>query len=543
MSVLNEKQRIAQLLSCIGKSDSYEVKANVARNPFVPKKLLRQYAEYSRVRIATESLDDLVKRSKNIDPIKISVAENPATPEETRRSLASDGDSEIIEALLRNPSMSEPEVEDLMRQHNRFISQDKIANAILRYYRPITPNIAEKALQIASFEIKDKIARILTSPVILDALEKDSDKRVPTQIMFNHLAEEDRLRRIYDLGHYNRDNLISWNLSAPPDMLDTMLRQTDDDNKAKYCMDNPSTSIATLEYLSKRPDNTWDEYVRCRGASIQRMAKRELEERKADLLRLTELVQQPDESSQLEVTKSPVMTPRKLGELANLSDKLRKAAGEAIKKNVQIHGEMPDAFVESRSTSIMCKELKLPYIGELLEQPINFRDNLTEESHEFANQLAISLLQKAKILQKIEECPEIGDMIKLSDSDFEILVQNAQKIRRIRIIQIVESISGIGELPSVESELDEITSTLKKQIPTISGEIDEILRKIEVAEEIKRDIRLEELDEIIDKLVNRLKVIETQRMFEAKAIHDELAGFQQPETSEPMPRQLVEVIQ
>ena len=488
--------------------------------------------KYGEVRIATESLDNRVKRSKNIDPVKISVAENPATPEETRRSLASEGDIKIIEALLRNSSMSEPEVEDLIRQHNRFISQDNIANAILRYYRPITPNIAKKALQIASYEIKDKIARISTSPEILDALEKDPDKRVPIKIIFNQLAEEDRLRRIYDLGHYNRDNLISWNLSAPPDILDTMLRHTDEDNKAKYCMNNPSTSIATLEYLSKRQDRTWDEYVRCRGASIQGIAKREIKERREYPLRLTELVQQPDESSQLEVTKSPVMTPRKLWELAKLSDKLRKAAGESIKKNPQIHGEMPDAFSESRSTSIMCKEFELPHTVELLEQPINFRDNLTEESHEFANQLAISLLQKAKILQKIEECPEIGDMIKLSDSDFEILLQNAQELRRIRIIQIVKSISGIGDLPSVESELDELTSTLKKQIPAISGEIDEILRKIEGAREIKEDIRLEELDQIIDELVDRFKKIETLRMLETKAIYDELVGAQQPETSE-----------
>ena len=428
--------------------------------------------------------------------------------------------------------MTEPEVEDLIEHHNRFISQDDIANAILRCYRPITPNIAKKALQIASYDTKDKIARISTSPEILDALETDPDKKVPINLIFNQVLEKDRLGRIYNLGHYNRDNLIAWNLSAPPDILDTMLRQIDDDNKAMYCMDNPSTSIATLEYLRDKKDHTWDGYRRSGFISIQWRAKEELRKRKADLLRLTELVQQSDESSQLEVAKSPVMTPRKLLELAKLSDKLRKAARETIEKNVHIHGEMPDAFDESRSTSIRCNELELPYIGELLEQPINYRGNLTEESEVFANQLAISLLQKAKILQKIEECPEIGDMIKLSDSNFEILVQNAQEIRRIRIIQIVGSISGIGDLHPVESELEALISTLTKQIPTISGEIDEILRKIEVAEEIKRDIRLEELDEIINKLVNRFKEIETQRMLEMKALYDELVQLQQPKTSE-----------
>lgn len=45
MNVLDEKTKIAKLLSVIGKSDSYEVKANVARNPLAPEKLLRQYAK------------------------------------------------------------------------------------------------------------------------------------------------------------------------------------------------------------------------------------------------------------------------------------------------------------------------------------------------------------------------------------------------------------------------------------------------------------------------------------------------------------------
>lgn len=41
MSVLKETQIIEKLLGVIGKSDSWEVKTNVARNPLAPEKLLR----------------------------------------------------------------------------------------------------------------------------------------------------------------------------------------------------------------------------------------------------------------------------------------------------------------------------------------------------------------------------------------------------------------------------------------------------------------------------------------------------------------------